>query len=99
MRVLGPEEREEAAGAEDAEGMVGGEGAGTGPAVAGAAAAAERFGAILVSSLFFSFSGRMGIEVGVVGLKVRKRMGEGESGGIVTQAGLSGGGYAVSRDL
>lgn len=78
MRVLGPEEREEAAGAEDAEGMVGGEGAGTGPAVAGAAAAAERFGAILVSSLFFSFSGRMGIEVGVVGLKVRKRMREGE---------------------
>lgn len=46
VRVLGPEEREEAAGAEDAEGMVGGEGAGTGPAVAGAAAAAERFGAI-----------------------------------------------------
>lgn len=65
MRVLGPEEREEdAAGAEDdAEGMVGGEGAGTGPVVAGAAV---RFGAMLCIciSLFF-FSGRMELRSGL----------------------------------
>lgn len=56
MRVLGPEERreeEDAAGAEDdddAEGMVGGEGAGTGPVVA--AGAAVRFGAMLCICIF-----------------------------------------------
>lgn len=67
MRVLGPEEREEdeAAGAEDddAEGMVGGEGAGTGPVVAGAAV---RFGAMLCICISSSFiSGRMELRSGL----------------------------------
>ena len=66
MRVLGPEEREEdAAGAEedDAEGMVGGEGAGTGPVVAGAAV---RFGAIVAVCIYlFFFSGRMKLRSGL----------------------------------